>query len=99
MSKAYWGPGLRDGRKIGLGVSKKYRAGPDAAADTDLHTVLKEIEEEELLFQSSLEKKKMKEAAKAQEQASQVAEEPGALHGAEEEAKVKVESLGAAKFY
>jgi hypothetical protein len=63
-----------------------------------MYAVLKEIEEEELLFQSSLEKKRRKEAAKAEEQ-KEGAQEAGNAHSPSQEARVKVESLGGAKFY
>lgn len=57
----------------------------------NVRAVLQEIEEEELLFQTSEEKKRAKAVAVEEEGQK---EEPSA-----EEAKVKVESVGEAKFY
>lgn len=69
----------------------------DPYRETDICAVLKEIEDEELLFQSTLEKRKLKEAAAAEEQ--EVAQNDGDAQDSGEEARVKVESLGGAKFY
>ncbi|KAL5390879.1 hypothetical protein DPSP01_001379 [Paraphaeosphaeria sporulosa] len=60
--------------------------------------LLKEIEDEELLFQSTAEKRKLKEAAEA-EARDEAAQSAGDAHNSPEEAKLKVESLGGAKFY
>ncbi|KAL5398981.1 hypothetical protein PMIN06_010264 [Paraphaeosphaeria minitans] len=60
--------------------------------------LLKDIEDEELLFQSTMEKRKLKEAAEAEAQ-DEAAQNARDAHNSPEEAKVKVESLGGAKFY
>ncbi|KAF2440802.1 hypothetical protein P171DRAFT_109037 [Karstenula rhodostoma CBS 690.94] len=77
----------------------KYHGGHslDSNGDADICAVLKELEDEELLFQSTLEKRKIKEAAKAEEQ--EAAQNAGDAQDSSEEARVKVESLGGAKFY
>ncbi|KAF9735383.1 hypothetical protein PMIN01_06788 [Paraphaeosphaeria minitans] len=66
--------------------------------DADICAVLKDIEDEELLFQSTMEKRKLKEAAEAEAQ-DEAAQNARDAHNSPEEAKVKVESLGGAKFY
>ena len=62
--------------------------------------VIKEVEEEELLFQTTEEKKKIKEA-RLEGQKKEATEKEGGVvpQGAHEEAKVKVEERGGAKFY
>lgn len=78
----------------------KYRGLPKSSPDIGANNraVLKEIEDEELLFQTGAEKKSLKEAAKVGEQ-NDVTQDANDTLGASEEARVKVESRGGVKFY
>jgi hypothetical protein len=92
------GTGVEGREKEWAGCKYRRGYGRGPQRDADMCAVLKEIEEEELLFQSSLEKKRIKEAAKTEEQ-KEAARKAGSAHCTSQEARVKVESLGGAKFY
>ncbi|KAK7189387.1 hypothetical protein PSPO01_04390 [Paraphaeosphaeria sporulosa] len=88
-----------EGREREWAGCKYHRVHPlHPIGNADVRAVLKEIEDEELLFQSTAEKRKLKEAAEA-EARDEAAQSAGDAHNSPEEAKLKVESLGGAKFY
>lgn len=68
--------------------------------EADIWIAIREMEQEELLFQTSEEKKRKKKKAEAAREQEEQPNDRSAeeLHG-QEEARAKVESLGGAKFY